>query len=132
MIVKLDPLAPSEWKIMKIVWDKKACAARDVIEAVQKEEDWTPSTIKTLLRRLVEKGYLKPQQIGNSFLYKPTQPALKSLMSVADDLLNRAVEGTVGPLLAYMVKKSHLKPEEIAELHAILHENKKSKEEENS
>lgn len=127
---KLDPIAPSEWKIMKIIWDKKSCAARDVIEEVQKVENWAPGTIKTLLRRLVEKGYLKTQQIGNSFLYKPTQPAMKSLIGLADDLLSRAIEGTVGPLLAHMVKKSRLSPDEIAELRSILPENKKNKEEE--
>lgn len=127
---KLDPLAPSEWKIMKIVWDLKACAARDVIQAVQDEKDWSPSTVKTLLRRLVEKGYLKTQQVGNSFLYRPAQPALKSLMNLADELLNRAMEGTMGPVLAYMVKKGNLSPEEMTELRSLLDEREENREDE--
>lgn len=125
---KLDPLAPSEWKIMKIIWNRKSCATRDVIEAAQNESDWTPSTIKTLLRRLVEKGYLKTQQVGSCFLYRPTQPALKVLLHMADELLNRAVEGTVGPVLAHMVKRGRLSKDEIAELRSMLNEYDKNEE----
>ncbi len=115
-----QPLSRSEWKIMKIVWEQNSCAARDVYKSAGDAHGWAPSTVKTILRRLVEKGYLKTTQIGNSFLYQPTQPALKSLFHAADDLLGRALEGTVAPLLAYMVKKSDLSREDIAELRYLL------------
>jgi predicted transcriptional regulator len=115
-----DPLAPAEWKVMKIVWDLKSCAARDVYEQAGAEHGWTPSTVKTLLRRLVAKGYVTTQQVGNSFLYRPARPALAALRGAADNLLDNAAEGTVAPLLAYMVKKSNLTPEELAQLRALL------------
>ncbi len=117
-----DPLSAAEWKVMKIVWEKKSCAARDVCEAAGASEGWAASTVKTLLRRLVEKGYLKTTQVGNSFLYRPARPALKSLFSAADSLLEHAVEGTVAPLLAYMAEKSNLSVEEVAELRELLDE----------
>jgi predicted transcriptional regulator len=115
-----DPLTPAEWKVMKIVWQLKACAARDVYEAAGQEQGWAASTVKTLLRRLVEKGFLTFTQVGNSYLYRPARPALKSLFGAADALLDNALEGTVGPLLAYMVKKSKLSPEELTQLRALL------------
>ena len=117
---KLEPLFPAEWKIMKIIWEKKTCAARDVYAAAGEEYGWAISTAKTVLRRLVKKGYLKTTQIGNSFLYKPSQPALKPLCHAADDLLGHAMEGTVAPLLAYMVKKSNLTPDDLAELRSLI------------
>jgi BlaI family penicillinase repressor len=125
---KSEPLSPSEWKIMQIVWELKSCAARDVYQAAGKIYGWAPSTAKTILRRLVEKGYLKTTQIGNSFLYQPTQPALKSLLHAADDLLGRALNGTIAPLLAYMVKKSDLSKEDIAELRSLLEKYEKDEE----
>ncbi len=115
-----DALTPAEWKVMKLVWQQKACAARDVYQAAGLEHGWAPSTVKTILRRLVEKGYLTTTQVGNSFLYRPARPVLKSLFGAADDLLQNALNGTVGPLLAYMVKKSRLSAEELAQLQAIL------------
>ena len=87
-----------------------------------REHGWAPSTTKTLLRRLVEKGYLQARQVGNSFLYRPAQPAIKTLTGAADALLGNAVEGLVGPLLAHMVKTSSLSAEDLAQLRALLDE----------
>src|SRR5262249_20808271 len=90
-----EALTPAEWKVMRIVWQHKTCAARDVAAAPGHAEGGAPSTVKTLLRRLVDKGYLTVTQVGNSFLYRPTRPALKSLFGAADVLLANALEGTV-------------------------------------
>ena len=123
-------LTPAEWKVMKIIWEQKQCAARDVCEAAGHKHGWAVSTVKTILRRLVEKGYLKTTQVGNSFLYRPARPALKSLLGAADTLLENAIEGTVGPLLAYMVKKGDLSAEELAELRSLLDKVSPSEEQE--
>ena len=81
---------------------------------------WAASTVKTILRRLVEKGFLTYTQVGNSYLYRPARQPLKSLLSAADSLLANALDGTVGPLLAYMVKRSKLSPEELSQLRELL------------
>ena len=115
-----DPLTPAEWKVMRIAWRLQRCAARDVYEEAGERFGWSASTVKTHLRRLVDKGYLHTTRIGNSFLYEPTSPPLKSLKQDADRLLANALEGTAGPLLAYMLKKSQLNPDELAELRSLL------------
>lgn len=125
---KQDPLSPSEWKVMKIVWEKKSVAFREIYEQASKEQDWSQSTVKTLLRRLVDKGYVETQAVGNSYLYKPALSPQKPLRRYADDLLNYAMDGTVGPLLAYMVKKSDLNPEEVHALRKMLDEYEDKKE----
>ena len=117
-----ETLTPAEWKIMKIVWQQGQGAARDVYQVAGKKYGWAPSTVKTILRRLVEKNHLKTSQIGNSFLYRPSRPVLKSLCGAADVLLDHALDGTVGPLLAYMVKKSRVSPEELHELRGLIEE----------
>jgi len=117
-----DTLTPAEWKVMKIVWQKKSCAARDVYQVAGKAHAWAPTTTKTILRNLIEKGYVKTTRVGNSFLYRPARPALKSLFRAADTLLDNAVEGTVAPLLVYMVKKGDLSAEELAKLRSLLEE----------
>ena len=117
-----EPLTPAEWKVMNVVWRRKRCAARDVCDEAGREHGWAASTVKTLLRRLVDKGYLQATQVGNSFLYQPARPALQALRRAADALLQNALEGTVGPLLAHMVRRSQLSPGELAELRALLDE----------
>ena len=115
-----EALTPAEWKIMKIIWQQGQGAARDVYQVAGKKYGWAPSTVKTILRRLVEKDYLKTRQIGNSFLYRPARPVLKSLCGAADVLLDHALDGTVGPLLAYMVKNGRLSPGELQDLRGLI------------
>jgi BlaI family penicillinase repressor len=115
-----EPLTAAEWKVMKIVWKHKECAARDVYEEAGREHGWAPSTTKTLLRRLAEKGCLTTQAVGNSFLYRPSKTAVPSLLGAADVLMEQVLEGTTGLVLSHMVKKSKLSAHELAELRALL------------
>lgn len=115
-----NKLTEAEWKIMKIIWDQKSCASRDVVEAAQKSEGWAASTVKTLLRRLVDKGYLKTTQVGNCFVYRPAQSVQSQLRKTVDSLLDIAKEGTMGSIIAYMVRNSNLSATEVTELRNLL------------
>lgn len=115
-------LTDSEWKVMRIVWELKSCAARDVYEIAGKRHAWAPTTVKTYLSLLVEKGYLSTTRVGNSYLYKPKRGLLNALQRAADVLLEKTLDGTDGPLLSYMLKKSKLSQSEIEELRQLLDE----------
>jgi BlaI family transcriptional regulator, penicillinase repressor len=115
-----EPLTPAEWKVMKIVWRRKACAARDVYEEAGRSLGWAPTTAKSVLRRLVEKGHLTTTQVGNSFLYQPAASAVKSLLAAADALLENVLEGTTGLVLSHLVEKSRLSDDELSKLRALL------------
>jgi predicted transcriptional regulator len=115
-----EPLTPAEWKVMKIVWRLKRCAARDVYQEAASAFGWAPTTTKTLLRRLVEKGCLTTTAVGNSFLYRPARSVVRSLLGAADALLDNALEGTTGLILSHMVQRSKLTSEELARLRALL------------
>jgi predicted transcriptional regulator len=117
-----EPLTAAEWKVMKIVWRRKSCSARDVYEEAGAAHGWAPTTTKTLLRRLVEKGHLTATAVGTSFLYRPARPAWTSLAGAADTLLDNTIDGMGGKLLAYMVKKSRLTPDDLARLRQLLDE----------
>jgi predicted transcriptional regulator len=115
-----EPLTAAEWKVMRIVWRRKECAARDVYEEAGRAHGWAPTTAKTVLRRLVDKGYLTTTRVGNSFLYRPARSASKSLHDAADALLANALEGTSGLLISYLVKRSKLSAEELGRLRDLL------------
>ncbi len=115
-----ESLTHAEWKIMRIVWRHKSCMARDVCQEAGRRHGWAVSTVKTLLHRLVEKGHLKADRTGNSFVYRPAQPAMKSLLMAADNLLENALAGMAGPLLMHLVKKSDLSAEEVSQLRRLL------------
>lgn len=125
---KAEKLSPAEWKIMNIIWKEKSCATRDVHAIAQKAQGWSRSTVTTLLRRLVDKGYLKTTQVGNSFLYRPARSPIKSYLEAADTLLDNTLEGMTAPILVHMVKKGNLSEEEIQSLQDLLNEYSERKE----
>lgn len=110
----------AEWRVLKIVWERGPCSASDVIESAAPREGWSTSTVKTLLRRLVEKGFLRTKRVGNSFLYTSSRSPMQALRRAGDALLDRAAEGALGPLLAHLVKRSDLRPEDLERLRELL------------
>ena len=64
-------LSEMEWEVMKPLWTHGPLAARDVYEKVPDGYGWAYKTVKTMLARLVKKGALAYDQVGNSYLYRP-------------------------------------------------------------
>lgn len=116
----LDPPSAAEWKILKAVFERGACGARDVVEDAERLHGWSASTVKTLLRRLVEKGHLRTRRVGTSFLYRPSRTIHRALRDSADQLLDQVVPGALGPLIQYMVGKSRMSGDELDELQSFL------------
>jgi BlaI family transcriptional regulator, penicillinase repressor len=114
-----DP-TPAEWQVLSLVWKAGALPTREVVAALQADTDWSVSTIKTLLRRLVDKGHLKTKAVGNGFIYSAKASPQSALRRAGEALLDRANDATVAPLLAHLVRKSGLRASELAELRALI------------
>ncbi|MBN2292113.1 MAG: BlaI/MecI/CopY family transcriptional regulator [Pirellulales bacterium] len=119
-------LSAAEWKVMRVVWDLKKAMAREVYTVAGEEHGWTPATVKTLLKRLVDKGYLNTTKVGNGFVYRPAHSAISILRDAADTLLGNAARGTTGPLLAHMLESSPLDEADLDSLQQLIDEKKKS------
>lgn len=118
-------LAPAEWEVMKVLWDKRQAAARDVHAALP-EQGWSDRTVKTLLSRLVAKGAVEYEQIGNSYLYRPGIKRQTATRQELRSVLGRVVSQTLTPLLSAFVDEADLTDDDIAELERLLEEKKKT------
>ncbi len=119
-------LSRAEWKVMKIVWELKKAMAREVYTIAGEQHSWTPATVKTLLKRLVDKGYVSTTPVGNGFVYRPAQTALATLQAAADTLLTNAVDGATGPLLVHMVERMALSEDDLDSLQKLIDAKKKA------
>ena len=125
-------LSAAEWKVMRVVWDLKKAMAREVYTVAGDEQGWTAATVKTLLKRLVDKGYLNTTKVGNGFVYRPAHSAISILRDAADTLLGNAAHGTTGPLLVHMLESSPLDEADLDSLQQLIEEKKKSLDSDNS
>ncbi len=119
-------LSRAEWKVMKIVWELQKAMAREVYTIAGERYSWTPATVKTLLKRLVDKGYVSTTAVGNGFVYRPARTALSALRSAADDLMTNLDAGVTGPLLAHMVERVALSEDDLDALQKLIDARKKS------
>ena len=52
----LPKISEAELEVMKVLWDTASpLTANEVIQALEKTNDWSPKTVRTLLNRLVRK-----------------------------------------------------------------------------
>lgn len=123
-------LSELEWEILKPMWDNGPMAARDIYDAVSKDQDWAYKTVKTMLARLVKKGALVYDQIGNSYLYRPAFGRKEMTGAATRSFVRRVFDGALNPFVAHFAE--HASPEELqaikAELARIEHERSKESE----
>lgn len=110
---------------MKVIWaNQPPISAGDIIEKLQKDDDWHPKTAKTLLGRLVKKGALTFKKEGRAYLYKPLVKESECVRLESESFLDRFFDGGLKPMLAHFVEHKKISPSELRELRAILDKRK--------
>jgi BlaI family penicillinase repressor len=120
-------LAPAEWEIMKVLWDHGAMAARDVYAALPSDHGWAYKTVKTLLSRLVAKGAIAYDQIGNSYLYRAAVARDQMTRQEVRSVFQRIMSEAFSPVLAHFIDEAELSDDEIKELKRKLDEKRQKK-----
>ena len=113
-------VSPAEWEIMETFWQRGPMAARDVYAALSKSNTRDIKTVRTLLSRLVEKGALGYDQIGNSYLYRAEYTRDQLICGEVRSVANRVLDGSVSALFASFIREEELTPGEIKQLRKLL------------
>lgn len=113
-------ITPAEWQIMRIVWSLQETTSSEIIEILKRKVDWKPATVKTLLRRLVEKKALSTTRKGRGFIYRPLVKEQATMNLAADNLFNNICERHVGTTLAHVIDNATLSKEDIETLQNLL------------
>ena len=120
-------LSPAEWEIMKVLWEQGSAAARDVFAALPADNSWAYKTVKTLLSRLVAKGAISYEQVGNSYLYRPAVGQEQMTRDEVRGLFRRIQGMALSPLLAHFIEEAPMTEEDIAALRRVLDEKRRQR-----
>lgn len=120
-------LNDSEWTVMTALWDGAPASAREVLQRVERDTDWSYSTVKTVLARLVEKGAVREEKRGNTSLFEPRVSRVAARREAVRSLLDKAFDGTFGALVQHMVASERLNKRERAKLARLLIEHDREK-----
>lgn len=111
-----DPseLGELERSILTIVWRMGQVSAEQVREEL--ERPLKDSTVRTVLRRLEEKGYLAHTVENRTFVYRPAESRQRVAGRAVKRILDWFCEGSVESLLVGMVDQKVLDRAELQRL----------------
>lgn len=112
-------VSPSELEVMKVLWKSSPQTAAQVV-ALLKDHGWSESTIKTLLSRLVKKGFLAAVAEKNRFSYSPLVDEATFGFDRGSELAKAFTGGPAFPVMLQFLQTSTLTPAQIDELKRVL------------
>jgi len=115
-------LSEAEWAVMNVFWQHGPMAAGEANEHLSADQDWAYATVRTLMRRLVAKGWLTYREVGSSFLYRAKIPQKRAIQSAVREFSDRVLNGLSAPFIAYYAEEKGLTPKDVAALRRILDE----------
>ena len=119
---EMTKISDAEWRVCQVLWRDSPLTAGEIVSRLAESTGWNPSTIKTLLTRLVKKGVLGYRSLGREYHYFPKLGEKECIEAHTRLFMERVFNGAmaVGTVAAAFIKNHHLTNEEIAELKAIL------------
>jgi len=110
------PLTDLENEVMQAVWDGGTCTVDAVHRTVSHKRDLKETTIRTLLRRLEQKGYLLHESDGRAYVYRAAEPARSLAARAVRQIIDRFCQGSVEELVSGMVEARVLSKGDIDQL----------------
>ena len=120
-------ISDSEWSVMEPVWQSGMTTAAEIIKQLRTTHNWSHSTIRTLLARLVEKGALGYDVDGPRYIYRPLVTREQCVSQEGRSFLHKAFGGDVSALVAHFVSSSPLSGDDIDRLRKLLAEKQSPK-----
>src|SRR3984893_5948532 len=110
------PLTDLENEVMQAVWDGAKCTVEAVHRVVSRKRNLKETTIRTLLRRLEQKGYLTHESDGRAYVYRAVEPSRSLAARAVRQIIDRLCRGSVEELVSGMVEAKVLSKSDMDQL----------------
>lgn len=113
-------ISESEWKVMHVLWENPNIELSVIVDKLT-ENQWSYSTIKTLLKRLVNKNVvIVDKSYGKNFRYKPAVQEYECKIKEAKNFLSKVFDNSISLFVSTLAKESNLSQKEQQELMSII------------
>jgi BlaI family penicillinase repressor len=112
-----SPISELERAVMNVIWSRGSATAAEIQKIITEERPLRDSTIRTVLLRLEEKGYVQHEVSGRTFVYSCLEAPGGIAARAVQQIVDRFCHGSLESLLAGMVEREMVNT---AELRAIV------------
>lgn len=116
----MEKISTAEFEIMRVIWANQPVYTKDIIDILKKNQDWSDSTIKTLLSRLVKKNFVEIDQSSTKFKYTATLDKNEYVEQEMRSLLEKVCDTTKMKLLMDMISEIEITNEDYTNLINLL------------
>jgi BlaI family penicillinase repressor len=123
---RLKSMGEVEQLVMDYVWNHGPISAEACREALAVSRPMKDSTIRTVLRRLEEKGYLRHEVEGRTFIYRASDERQNVAVRAVKAIIDRFCGGSAEALLLGMVDNAVLNRKQLERLARKIGEKKET------
>ena len=116
----LPQISEAEFEVMKIVWKNAPVSTNDITDILTSQTKWSPKTVQTLIKRLVDKGALSYIKQGRVYVYTPLVNEKEYLSHQSHRFLERFFGGNISSMFSAYLEEEKLSEQEIAKLRSLL------------
>jgi len=113
---RLKNMGEVEQLVMDHIWTHGPSSSEACREALAASRPMKDSTIRTVLRRLEEKGYLTHQTEGRTFIYKASDARQNVAVRAVKNIIDRFCGGSAEALVLGMVDNAVLDRKQLERL----------------
>lgn len=126
----LRDLTPLEEEIMSTVWRLGECSSTEVLEAHEKLRKLAPTTIRTVLTKLYEKGYVERiPSVERGYRLKPSVSRDTVATRLVSRIIARFYGGSPSLLVTNLLKEEDVDEETLCKIKGLLHKRVEREEE---
>ncbi|MFK7766793.1 MAG: BlaI/MecI/CopY family transcriptional regulator [Mariniblastus sp.] len=123
-------LGAVQTRIMQVLWDREKATAREITDELNRLTPDAPtahSTVQTLLRGLMEKGSVKYETQGRTFVFRAAVAQDKVRKNATRDLLQKTFGGSASDLVSFLLKNEKVSKKELEEIKKLVNEKSKKR-----
>ncbi|MCF6514739.1 CopY/TcrY family copper transport repressor [Lactobacillus sp. S2-2] len=117
---EINSISSSEWVVMRIIWSLEKPTTNEIIKAVKNKKDWSESTIKTLLSRLVKKNLLSTNKVSRQFIYQPEVEESEAMNSSALSLFDNMCAMKNGQVISNIINNTEISKSDLKEIKSLI------------
>lgn len=116
----LPQISESEFEVMKIIWKYAPISTNEITEKLLQTTSWSPKTIQTLIKRLVNKDAVTYEKQSRMFVYTPVIKENEYIGQESNSFLNRYYDGNITTMLSAYIENDKLSESELDTLRTLL------------
>lgn len=113
-------IGDQELALLQYIGENEPVSVGEVAAGYGEVQGLARSTVLTMMERLRSKGYLQRQPLQGVYRYSATTQQQDVVHNAVGSFVEKTLQGSVSPFVAWMSEKAEVSDNELAELEALV------------